>query len=337
MPVPEINRCPSLLLEGYTSYSPLAQRDLFGSRTRRVSHILPFDPPGKNDEAIKKYNEKRKRLSISGVQEKYSLRLEKNNLDLTDSKGTHILKPVPTERLTLIEDMPANEHISMQMASQIFHIKTAACGMIFFADGAPAYITKRFDYKPDNTKYAVEDFATLLGKGPTGEDDTNFKYDASYLDVADTIRKYVPAYPVMLVELFRILLFNYLIGNGDAHLKNFSLMETLQGDFVLSPAYDLLCTRLHLDDGVLALHDGLYDGDYEESTYYDRGVYTSQSFRAFAEKAGINKILIERVIQTTLEALPVAIDMVERSFLSAAAKQQYIATMQERHRYLSLA
>lgn len=236
MPLPEINVCPSTLRPGFTTYSPAAQAALFGSRSRKVSHILPLGPPGKNTELTREYNEKRKRISISGVQEKYSLRLEKNNLILTDTGGAHILKPAPSERLDRVTDLPANEHVSMQIARQVFGVRTADCGMIFFDDGSPAYLTRRFDYKTDGSgKYQLEDFATLMGKTPEREGE-NFKYNASYLDIANLIRLYAAAAPVVLLDFFRLLVVNYFIANGDAHLKNFSLMETAQGDFVLSPA-----------------------------------------------------------------------------------------------------
>src|SRR5882757_5753988 len=99
MSIPEIKYCPSTLQPGFNTYSPSAQLALFGSRSKKVSHILPLGPPGKNPEMTREYNEKRKTISISGVQEKYSLLLEKNELKLTASRGTHILKPVPAERL----------------------------------------------------------------------------------------------------------------------------------------------------------------------------------------------------------------------------------------------
>ena len=81
--------------------------------------------------------------------------------------------------------------------------------MIFFDDGSPAYITRRFDYKPDGTKYQIEDFATLLRKSPEREGD-DFKYNASYADIASLIKKYVPAATVELINFFRIVVFNYL-------------------------------------------------------------------------------------------------------------------------------
>lgn len=283
MSLPEIKYCPSTLQPGFNTYSPSAQLHLFGSRTKKVSHLLPFGPPGKNPELTREYNEKRKTISISGVQEKYSLLLEKNELKLTSTGGTHILKPIPTERLERVEDMPANEHVTMQIARQLFKIKTAACGLIFFDDGSPAYITRRFDYKPDGSKYQIEDFATLLGKSPEKEDD-NYKYNAAYLDIANLISQYVPAATVELINFLRLVLFNYLFANGDAHLKNFALMESDQGDYLLAPAYDLMCTGLHIADASLALHDGLYNGDREERPYLNYGMYTRQSFILFAKK-----------------------------------------------------
>jgi serine/threonine-protein kinase HipA len=334
MSLPEIKYCPFTLQPGFSTYSPAAQQALFGSRSKKVSHILPFGPPGKNSELTREYNEKRKRISISGVQEKYSLKLVKNDLLLTDTGGTHILKPVPAERLELVNDLPANEHVSMQIARQVFGIKTAACGMIFFDDGSPAYITRRFDYMPDGSgKYKVEDFATLLARTPEKEGD-DFKYNASYLDIAHQIKRYVAASPVVLLDFFRLVVFNYLIGNGDAHLKNFSLMETEQGDYILSPAYDLLCTALHIDDSALALHNGLYDGDYNEKAYLNFGTYTRTSFIVFAEMAGINPGLASNVVDDLMRGTPKSKELIERSFLSEEARKKYLQILEDRHRCL---
>jgi serine/threonine-protein kinase HipA len=330
-----LSYCPSTLQAGYSTYSPGAQQSLFGSRAKKVSHILPFGPPGKNPELTREYNEKRKSISISGVQEKYSLLLQKNSLTLTAVRGTHILKPVPTERLELVEDMPANEHVTMQIARQVFNIKTASCGMIFFDDGAPAYLTRRFDYKPDGTKYQLEDFATLLGKSPEKEGD-DYKYNASYLDIAELIARYVPAATVELLNFFRLMVFNYLVANGDAHLKNFALMESEQGDYLLAPAYDLMCTAIHIDDASLALHDGLYQGDMEESGYNNFGTYTKQSFLAFADKARIPAPLASDIIDDYLKLTLNAMGLIERSFLSAEAKKRYIDIIGDRYRRLNL-
>jgi serine/threonine-protein kinase HipA len=264
------------------------------------------------------------------------LRLQKNSLHLTDKNGTHILKPVPTERLQMVSDLPANEHVSMQIARQVYGIKTAACGMIFFEDGSPAYITRRFDYKPDGiSKYQVEDFASLLAKTPEKEGE-DFKYNASYLDIAKQIQRYAAASPVVLLEFFRLMVYNYLIGNGDAHLKNFSLMETEQGDFLLSPAYDLLCTALHIDDSLLALHGGLYEGDCNEKTFSLFGTYTRSSFLTFAEMAGINPNLAGSVMNDILNGIPKAMELVLHSFLSDEAKKKYKQVLEDRLKNLVL-
>lgn len=335
MSLPVIQYCPSTLQPGFTSYSPAAQLALFGSRSKKVPHVLPFGPPGKNAEMTREYNEKRKSISISGVQEKYSLVLKKNTLLLTASRGSHILKPVPMERLELVQDMPANEHVSMQMAKQVFGIKTAACGMIFFDEGSPAYLTRRFDYKADGSKFQVEDFATLLGKTPEREGD-DYKYNASYLDIAGLIHQHAAAATIALINYFRMVVFNYLIANGDAHLKNFALMESEQGDYLLAPAYDLMCTTLHIDDSSLALRDGLYEGDTEEPSYQNFGTYTRQSFIVFGEKAGLPAAMAAFIIDEVINGTLKSIKLIERSFLSEEAKRKYIDIIGERRRRLLL-
>ncbi len=335
MKLPEIKYCPSTLKAGFNSYSPAAKLALFGSRTKNIGHVLGFGSPGKDGATTVLFNEKRKTISISGVQEKYSLLQEKNRLVLTDKRGTHILKPIPAERLQRTEDMPANEHVTMQIASQIFGIKTAACGMIFFDDGSPAYFTRRFDYKPDGTKYQVEDFATLMSKSPEREGE-DFKYNASYEDIARLIAKYVPAATVETINFFRLLVFNYLFANGDAHLKNFSLMESVQGDYLLAPAYDLLCTALHIDDADLALRGGLYDEDMDEEPYQQYGVYTGSSFKLFAERIGIRNTIAADILHEAIKSIPSSLEMIGRSFLSEGAKKKYAAIIEDRQKRLMI-
>ncbi|WP_127127567.1 HipA domain-containing protein [Pseudoflavitalea rhizosphaerae] len=334
MRIPKIKYCPCTLQEGYDTYSPLGQQQLFGSRSKKVSHILPFGPPGKSTELTREYNEKRKRISISGVQEKYSLLLKRNTLELTDKTGTHILKPIPAERLELVNDLPANEHVTMQIARHVFGIRTADCGMIFFDDGSPAYITRRFDYRPNGDgKFQVEDFAILLGKSPEIEG-VNFKYDASYLDIAEQIDAIVAASSLAMVEFFKLVIFNYLVGNGDAHLKNFSLIETIDGDYYLAPAYDLLCTSLHINDGNLALSEGLYENDYEEASFSKYGYYTQHSFLKFAKRIGIKKELATKTLNDMLAADYQVPEIVNRSFMSKEGKKKYLSVFGERKQRL---
>lgn len=261
----KINVCPATLQSGFDTYSPKARKDLFGGK--RVSHILPFKHEDIRTKAFQGFGQSFRQISISGVQEKYGLVLDGAALRLPQpNEQTHyILKPIPPD-LPNAHEIPANEHLTMQIARQVYGIPTTANGLIFFADDEPALLVKRFDFRPDGLKWRQEDFASLSGrtKQTAGPD---YKYKGSYEDIADLIKIHLPAYKVELEKFFRQVMFNYLFSNGDAHLKNFSIIETLDGDFVLSPAYDLICTRLHLTDFDMALKDGLFSGDYETDSY----------------------------------------------------------------------
>jgi serine/threonine-protein kinase HipA len=310
-------------------------KDLFGSRTKKVSHLLPFSAPGKDEQQTKEFNEKRKGISISGFQEKYSLRLTKNMLELVNKGGHYILKPIPAERLLLLDDLPANENLTMQIASQIFNINTAANGLIFFKDGSPAYLTRRFDYKEDGLKYQIEDFATLIGLTREAHGD-EFKIKASYADIAAAIDKFVPAAKFEKYKLFELVIFNYTFSNGDAHLKNFSLLETPDGDYTLSPAYDLICTALHIDDGNLALQDGLYEKDYEAPAYSHFGIYTYNDFVLFGEKIGLETKLIEIILKKYATVNNAVLSMIQRSFLSTIGKEKYLHHYMDRLHRLNM-
>ncbi|SFH31850.1 serine/threonine-protein kinase HipA [Pontibacter chinhatensis] len=147
--------------------------------------------------------------------------------------------------MRLPEQVPANEHLTMQIARQVYKLQVAENVIVFFRNGEPAYITKRFDLKPDGMRHGQEDLASLAGrtKHTAGSD---FIYEGSYKEIAGIIKATVPAFRVELEKLFSLIVFNYLFSNGDAHLKNFSLIDTAYCDYVLSPAYDLICTRLHV-------------------------------------------------------------------------------------------
>ena len=160
---PKIEVCPGTLAKGFTTYSPACLRQVFDGKP--ISPFLPFNPPLNDEIVAERFIENRKRISISGVQEKLSFVLEKNQLRLaTDNEqGTYMLKPIPRDvkRTSMV---PANEHLTMQIARQVFDILTAENALIFFKDGSPAYITKRFDVKADGTKWGKEDFASLAGR-----------------------------------------------------------------------------------------------------------------------------------------------------------------------------
>ncbi len=327
-----IANCPCTLQAGFNTYSSKGLRQLFDGK--KISHILDYYVDDAKKEQRKLLNENRTRISISGVQEKFSFQLLKKQLQLAEKNGTYILKPIPTD-LENVEFVPANEHLTMQLASQVFKLNVAKNGIIFFADSEPAYITKRFDVLPNGNRCLKEDFASLLQKTSEGGN-KNYKYQSSYLLMAQAIDAYLPTAIVAKEILFKLVVFNYLFSNGDAHLKNFSVIDYQQdGYYQMAPAYDLLCTALHVDDCDFALSDALYDGDYEHPSYAHFGYYAYQDFYDFGIKLNLSPKRITQFLEHfTSKTLEVK-SMVACSFLSEEMQQLYLKFYEDKLRKLS--
>lgn len=328
----ELKYCPGTLAEGFNSYSPSCLRNLF--KGKKVSHILNYEQPERNEAVAEAFIENRKHISISGVQEKLSLLMEKNRLRLTKEGelGTYILKPIPRD-LKKVDQVPANEHLTMQLAKQVYGINTAENALIFFKNGTPAYITKRFDIKEDGSRLGKEDFATLANK-TTDNGGANFKYDYSYEELGLLIQKYVPAWRVEIEKYFSVVVFNYLFSNGDAHLKNFSLLETVRGDYLLSPSYDLINTRLHVDDSDFALDRGLFIDDFKSDTYKRNGHPCHQDFRIFAKRIGVRDSRADKLMDPFLQKQPMVDTLINRSFLKDENKRAYLQLYRTKRNYL---
>lgn len=324
-------KCPGCYKEVDLDYCRSCRKKLFDGKN--VSSILPFATP--KDENLKEFQSKTKKLSISGVQLKYSLRLENNKLVLTDHDGQFILKPIPpTIEIEKSDQAPENEHLTMQIASQIFGIETAENAVIYFQDGTPAYLTRRFDVKDDGSKYQQEDMAQLSGRTKQTAGD-NFKYEGTYQEVGNLISRYVAAALPSLERFFKVVLFNYIFSNGDAHLKNFSLIQTDMGDYMLSKAYDMMSTVIHTPgEGQTALD--LYDGYTENELYAKYGIYGQHHFRELAKLIGISTRRSERIINQLLSSRKRVLEMVNGSFLSDAAKELYKDNYLQRLKYLGL-
>ncbi len=321
MSIPTIKYCPGTLSAGYGRYSKACLNRLFNGR--KVNHILPYDSPATNEATDELFLENRKRISISGVQEKFSLILEKNKLRLLNvgERGNYILKPIPNLGKNS-DQMPANEHLTMQIARQVYNIETAENGLIFFKNGTSAYITKRFDIKEDGSKLAKEDFASLAGRTPQTHGE-NYKYSGSYLELFEILKKYVPAYQSEAPKLFKLLVFNYLFSNGDAHFKNFSLIEMPFGDFRLSPAYDLLNTHIHINDSEFALEDGLLPINI------NLGSITEQ-FKLLGNKTGLSEVQVQKILSQLVSNQNKVVELIESSFLSTTIKRNYLQAYQTR-------
>jgi serine/threonine-protein kinase HipA len=327
-----LKHCPGTLSEGFHSYSPSCLKNMFSGK--RVSHVLPYDQPQLNEEVAELFIENRKRISISGVQEKLSFLLEKNVLRLTKvgELGSFILKPIPRD-LKKVDQVPANEHLTMQIAKQVYGLNTAENAMIFFKNGTPAYITKRFDIRENGDKWGKEDFATLAGKTKDNAG-ANFKYEYSYEEAGNLIRKFVPAWRIEIEKYFSLVVFNFLFSNGDAHLKNFSLLESSSGDYLLSPAYDLINTRLHVDDTDLALDKGLFEDQFRSEQYKRSGHPSKIDFIEFALRIGVTESRIEKLLNPFLEKQAFVETLISRSFLSDASKRGYLIMYNTKRNYL---
>ena len=328
----KLNVCPSTLQPGYDGYCPAALRRLTDGR--KVKYVLPYDVLSNDREAQKDIQQGSGRLSLSGAQAKYSMVLSDDvdehgshhfRFARPEERGQYILKPAPTS-LAIIDraDCPANEHLSMQLASQVYGIDTAANALCFFRDGTPAYITRRFDLKPDGTKFAMEDFASLGGytRANGGSD---FKYcNASYEECAELIRKFVKAAPVELLKFFRVILFDYIISNSDAHLKNFSLIQRGPDDYVLSPSYDLRNTFIHLDQpSIFALDGGLFRTRAAQGDVHHTN---RQTFEDFGKCIGLPERLVKKEVARFAAAYDAANSLISRSFLSETSKRMYLET-----------
>lgn len=316
-----LDRCPSTLAAGFDAYSPIARKRL--AEGKSISPILPYGPVYENEEEAQLFEKNRERISLSGVQSKYSMVIKNGRFELSqeNEQGTYILKPkLSTYRNR--DFSPANENLTMQLAEQVYNIETAANGLCFFSNDEMAYVTKRFDVASNGSKYRKEDFASLAGL--TSENaGKNYKYDVlSYEEASEIIKKYVPAWRVEILKFFGIIVFNFLFSNGVAHIKNFSLLETPDGDFKLAPAYDLINTRIHLpDDSIFALDKGLFKGG--DKTLCPMGMVTGKSFFELGRRIGLPEKMVKRELERLSASYEKTEILIANSFLSDDLKSQY--------------
>ena len=326
-----INVCPGHLAQGFERYCPMCRKRLFDGK--KVSPQLDFDYDADSIDLSEGINQ----LSVSGVQEKLSAVVAAGKIVLTPRGecGHYIIKPAPAyKHLRFRDQIPANEHLSMQIARQVYGIKTAENGLVFFKNGEPAYITRRFDYDSAGNKIKQEDFSSLARK-TSFTHGLDFKYTGSYEDAAAVLRANVSAWQVEMGRFFTLVVFNYLFANGDAHLKNFSLQQTSGGDYILAPAYDLLNTSLHVNDGDFALKEGLMPQQAWSEVYVRTGHPCLQDFRTFGQRIGVLPQKIEAVIAMFSQENQKIKEFLELSCLDERSKRMYWRSYQERlHRFL---
>ncbi len=304
-------------------YAPAAARRLSGGK-RSLPHRLDIT----HDQIITRRAEDAEHLSISGIQDKLSLRFERGKLLPATSDGEFILKPIPSiPSLAFREDVPANEHVTMQIASQVFGIATPPCALVELKDGEPAYLVRRFDRAADGTKIPQEDFCQLSNRSEETHG-RNYKYDATMEETGVLLRRFCSAARVELEKLYLRHLFNYAVSNGDAHLKNFSLHQSPMRDYLLTPAYDLLCTSLHMPNEARCALDLFTDDD--TAFFQNNGFPGREDFLLLAGKFGMNSDFAGTLIDRFSEKLDEVRQLVERSFLSAEACKDYLRRYEDR-------
>lgn len=326
-----VNVCPATLQDGFQTYSPQALRTLFSGK--KVSHMLNFRW---DDDSADELAETMQNMSISGAQEKLPAVVDNGVVRLAKEgeQSTHILKPAPIDRISFRKQIPANEHLTMQIASQVYGIDTAANGLIFDSHGQPVYITRRFDVLSDGSKISQQDFCSLIGKTERA-DGAEFKYNGSYEDIARMIRQVIPAWPVAMEQFFRLVVFNYIYGNGDAHLKNFSILAQ-NGEYRLAPAYDLINTFVHIHGEDLGMSEGLSPRLEKSDVYAQTGHPCREDFASFGCMIGLVPARINKVLAQFDEIPELTKTLVQRSFLlDDSLKRKYMRIVQEHHaRYI---
>ena len=252
------------------------------------------------------------RMSIQGIQPKLSARLniKEEKFEIVDTGGRYILKP----QHQFFPEMPENEDLTMKLASEI-GLEIPVHGLIWSKDKTLTYFIRRFDRKGQNDKVAVEDFAQLAGLT------RDTKYDYSMEEVVDLINKFCTFPAIEKLILFKLVIFNYLTGNDDHHLKNFSII-TEDGKVKLSPCYDLLNTTIEYrkpdEEIALPLKGKKKRLTYNIIEYFGLG------------RCELTAKSVDKVLDTVSSAVPVWKSLIDTSFLSNGMKEKYLDLLEMR-------
>ncbi len=269
------------------------------------------------EEQLKEAAARADKMSIQGVQPKLNakLNIKEERFEIVDIKGRFILKP----QNYLYSELPENESLTMKLA-ELVDINVPLNGMVYSIDGKFTYFIKRFDRYGRDKKLAVEDFAQLAGK--TRET----KYDYSMEGVAKLIDKFCTFPMIEKVKLFRLTIFNFLVGNEDMHLKNFSILVN-NNKVELSPAYDLLNTTIVLT------------GVQEETALplagrkrkLNAGILIDYFGKDFL---GINDTVISQILEKFIRSFKEWERLISISFLSNEMKEKYFELLNKRRKLL---
>ena len=314
-----MNQCPITYEScGNEKYSKAGLRKL--NRNLTSLALFPYDM----QEQIREAAARADKISIQGVQPKLSVRvnLKKQGFEIVDKSGLFILKP---QNITYPQ-LPENEDLTMRLASMV-GIDVPLHGQIYCKDGGLSYFIRRFDRPSRNKKYHQEDFAQLAGL------DRDNKYNYSLEKVASLLN--YCTYPMIEgSKLFRLIIFAFLTGNEDMHLKNFSII-TVNKKIKLSPAYDLLNSTITFQQMGRALND------IEESALPLAGKKKKLTrkllIKYFAqERLKLTDSIIEKYLNVFRKSFIPWIMLIDKSFLTSEAKELYKSLIIERFKRLQL-
>ena len=287
--------------EGERDFHVHCARKFFGTAEAPVMEYTQADMDRLAEQII------RSQTTLTGVQPKLSLNLQKHEgtqqLTVVGLWGAYIFKP-QTSRFA---ELPENEDLTMHLA-EIAGIKTAQHSLIRLADNSLGYLTRRMDRDAKGKKLAMEDFCQLT------ERQTEYKYRSSQEQVAKAIAHYSYVPQLDVVNFYEVVLFCWLSGNNDMHLKNFSLLSQDDKHFVLSPAYDLLNVAI------------VNPSDTEELALTlngNKSRITRKDFVEAACRAGVPEKVIDGLIAHFKQCIPTWEKKIDESFLSDEMKKSY--------------
>lgn len=247
------------------------------------------------------------KMSIQGVQPKLSavLSIKEGKFILVDKGGRYILKP----QHQFYTQLPENEDLTMRLADEV-GLEIPLHGLLWSKDNSLTYFIKRFDRKGQKNKVPVEDFAQLAGLS------RDTKYDYSMEKIVKLIDDFCTFPAIEKIKLFKLIIFNYLVGNEDSHLKNFSII-TDDNQVKLSPCYDLVNSTIILkeQDEEIALP---LKGKKKHLT---RNILVNYFG---IERCGLTEKSIEKVLFTISLAIPKWKALIDISFLSKEMKGKYL-------------
>ena len=292
--------CYKELEEGQRDFHPQCARKFFGMREAPLLEYRHEDLDQLAEQII------RAQTSLTGVQPKLSLNLSKHEgcsrLTIVGLWGDYIFKP----QTEMYPQLPENEDLTMHLA-EATKIRVVPHSLIRLADGKLGYITKRIDRKKQGEKIDMEDMCQLTLHP------TEYKYKGSHEQIAKVIKQYCDMPKLDLTNYMQVILFCFVTGNNDMHLKNFSLYRPSNG-YQLSPAYDLINVAIANPE------------DKEELALSLSGRKSNLKLNDFLRSAttmGLEENVMLRLIDNMRKAIPKWKSIIHNSFLSEDMKDSY--------------